>query len=123
MNINPSPKQQQDFMSMPDVKPVFMVNLLKFRPKGVEIYQEYIKKVAPLLKEVGGELIWSGKPLGILIGPENESLWDAMLIVRYPDKMALAQLGGNPEYPGHLRTEALEDSRLIACAQLDFSQS
>lgn len=122
MNINPSPKQQQDFMMMPNVEPVYMVNLLKFKRDGFEKYQSYIKEVEPLLKEVGAQLVWSGKPLTVLIGPEDETLWDAMIIMSYPGKMSLAQLGGHPNYPGHLREAALEDSRLIACSAFPIDQ-
>ena len=121
MFINPSPKQQQDFMQMPDAKPLYMVNLLKFKADGGEAsYLRYSKAVGPLLEEVGGTLVWAGKPMRVLIGPEDETLWDLMLIVKYPDKMALAKLGGNPDYPGHLRAEGLEDSRLIACTEFSL---
>jgi len=121
MYINPTPEQQQQFMAMPETSPLFMINMLKFNEGGQEKYKTYMHAVAPLIKEVGAKLIWSGKPMMGLIGPEDEMLWDAVLIVRYPNKIALAQLGGHPDYPGHLRAEALEDSRLIASSQLDFA--
>ncbi|OEK01194.1 hypothetical protein BFP97_06575 [Roseivirga sp. 4D4] len=120
MHINPTPEQQQQFMEMPDIGPLFMINMLKFKTAGLSKYQAYIKAVAPLIVEVGAELVWSGQPMGMLIGPHDARLWDAVLIVKYPNKMALAQLGGHPDYPGHLRTEALADSRLIACTEMDF---
>mgnify|MGYP000141231795 FL=1 len=120
MHINPTPEQQQHFMEMPDIGPLFMINLLKFKTDGLEKYQTYMKAVAPLIKEVGAELIWSGQPMGTIIGPSDELLWDAVLIVKYPNKMALAQLGGHPDYPGHLRTDALADSRLIASTAMSF---
>lgn len=120
MHINPTPEQQQEFMALPEGEPVFMINLLKFKPDGLQTYQTYIKAVIPIAEEVGGTLIWSGKPLTTLIGPVDEMLWDAVLIMRYPDKMALMKLGGHPNYPGHLRADALEDSRLIACSAFNL---
>ncbi|MFY0594428.1 hypothetical protein [Roseivirga sp.] len=120
MHINPTTEQQQQFMEMPDLGPVFMINMLKFKTDGLPKYQAYMKAVAPLIAEVGAELVWSGQPLGVLIGPTDETLWNAVLIVKYPNKMALAQLGGHPDYPGHLRTDALADSRLIATTELSL---
>lgn len=123
MHINPTPEQQQHFMEMPDIGSLFMINMLKFKTGGLPKYQAYVKAVAPLINEVGGELVWSGQPMATLIGPHEheEGLWDAVLIVKYPNKMALAALGSHPDYPGHLRTEALADSRLIASTAMDFS--
>lgn len=120
MHINPTPEQQQTFMEMPDIGPLFMINMLKFKTDGLEKYQAYVEAVMPLIKEVGAELIWSGQPMCTLIGPHDDILWDAVLIVKYPNKMALAQLGGHPDYPGQLRTDALADSRLIANTALDL---
>lgn len=120
MHINPTPEQQQVFMEMPDLGPVFMINMLKFKTNGLQKYQAYVKAVAPLIEEVGAEMIWSGQPLCTLIGPSDDILWDAVLIVKYPNKMALAALGGHPDYPGHLRADALADSRLIASTALDL---
>ncbi len=120
MHINPTPVQQQQFMEMPDIGPLFMINMLKFKSDGYKKYQAYVKTVAPLIQEVGGELVWSGQPMFTLIGPHDDVLWDAVLIVKYPSKMALAALGSHPDYPGHLRTEALVDSRLIASTQMGF---
>lgn len=122
MHINSTPEQQQHFMEMPDIGPLFMINMLKFKTNGLEKYQAYVKAVAPLINEVGGELIWSGQPMAMLIGPheDEEVLWDAVLIVKYPSKMALVALSSHPDYPGHLRTEALVDSRLIASTAMDF---
>ena len=98
-----------------------MINMLKFKPGGLTKYQACVKAVSPLINEVGGELVWSG--LATLIGPheEDEGLWDAVLIVKYPNQMALAALGSHPDYPGYLRTAALADSRLIASTDMDFS--
>lgn len=120
MHINPTPEQQAQFMQLPDLSLLFMINYLKFKEDGLATYKTYVKAVAPLIAEVGAEMVWSGKPMATLIGPENEALWDAVLIVRYPNKMALAQLGGHPDYPGHLRAEALEDSRLIVSTALEL---
>ncbi len=113
MYINPTKEQQAAFIQLPDLEPINMVNLLKFKEGGKATYLEYMKAVTPLFEQVGGKTLWVGEPLHTLIGPEEEQLWDMMLIAQYPNKMALMQLGGHPDYPGHLRSNALEDSRLI----------
>lgn len=119
MHINPTQAQQAAFLQLPDLEPICMINLLKFKAEGKATYLEYMKAVTPLFEQVGGKTLWVGEPLHTLIGPEEEGLWDMMLIAQYPNKMALMQLGGHPDYPGQLRSDALEDSRLIVSKPLD----
>ncbi len=87
MHINPTAEQQQQFMEMPSIGPLYMINMLKFKPGGLTKYQACVKAVSPLINEVGGELVWSGQSIATLIGPheEDEGLWDAVLIVKYPN--------------------------------------
>ncbi len=120
MYINPTKEQQAAFIQLPDLEPINMINLLKFKEGGKATYLEYMKAVTPLFEQVGGKTLWVGEPLHTLIGPEEEQLWDMMLVAEYPNKMALMQLGGHPDYPGHLRSDALEDSRLIVSKAFEF---
>ncbi|MBZ0332728.1 hypothetical protein MARI_09360 [Marinobacter sp. JH2] len=110
----------------PKDQPVVMLNLLRFRDwaeyqdaseacSGRDAYKRYMKEAAACVKAVGAEVIWSGRSVGSLIAPPEET-WDQVLLVRYPSTDAFLAMIGDPDYKGVLkhRTAALEDSRLVA---------
>ena len=103
-----------------------MLNLLRFRDKaaykddsedcsGRDAYKRYMTEAARSVSEVGAEVIWSGRSVGSLIAPPDES-WDQVLLVRYPSINAFLAMIESPEYKGVVkhRTAALKDSRLVA---------
>ena len=99
--------------------PVYMLNLLEFRPDGgAERYAEYGEAVAPLLTRAGGEPIFAGRPSESLIG---EGDWDLMVLVSYPTRRAFLEMISSPDYQAieHLRTEALLRSELRAMDAID----
>ncbi|CAN0594050.1 MAG: DUF1330 domain-containing protein [Marinobacter sp.] len=125
--VNPTPEQLQKVLAdTPKDHPVVMLNLLRFRERaqykdetaersGREAYSLYMKEAAACVREVGAEVIWSGRSLGSLIAPPDES-WDQVLLVRYPSIDAFMAMIESQEYKGVVkhRTAALEDSRLVA---------
>lgn len=120
--LNPSDAQFASVASWPDDSPLVMVNLLKFKDvdeasgkTGAELYKEYMVAVAPLLEKAGGRVVWMGKAISAFIGPAEEGLWDKVLLVQYPNKMAFVGMVTEPDYPGSMREIALEDSRLWVC--------
>jgi uncharacterized protein (DUF1330 family) len=99
--------------------PVFMLNLLEFRPEGgAERYAEYGEAVAPLLERAGGRAIFAGRPAEHLIG---EGSWDLMILVSYPTRQAFLDMVSSAEYLEitHLRSEALVRSELRAMDAID----
>lgn len=104
--INPTLEQLAQFeKSIPDDKPIVMLNLLRFRevadypPRepaeqgqsgkpatGREAYQRYSKRVMPFLWEVGGQPLWMGKGRHSLIAPEGETRARALLQPRVGKK-------------------------------------
>jgi len=125
--INPTPEQLQKVLAdTPKDHPVVMLNLLRFRDRaqyhdnntdrsGREAYSLYMKEAAACVRAVGAEVIWSGRSVGSLIAPPDES-WDQVLLVRYPSIDAFMAMIESPEYKGVVkhRTAALQDSRLVA---------
>ncbi len=125
--VNPTPEQLQKVLAdTPKDHPVVMLNLLRFRERaqykdetaersGREAYSLYMKEAAACVREVEAEVIWSGRSLGSLIAPPDES-WDQVLLVRYPSIDAFMAMIESQEYKGVVkhRTAALEDSRLVA---------
>ncbi len=112
----------QNFIKLPADTAVVMMNLMKFKDlvpetglSGAETYKRYLKEAMPFFAKANAEVVYMGKPKSILIGPEDETLWDKLLLIKYnsiTDFLTMVQAEG---YPAHLRTQALEDSRLIHC--------
>lgn len=115
-------EQLKAFMQLPVDTPVVMLNLLKFKNEvvatgfsGEESYKEYMKQANPFFQKANAEILFLGKPQTMLIGPEDEDLWDMVLLIKYKaitDFLGMVQAEG---YPAHLRKQALDDSRLIQC--------
>jgi uncharacterized protein (DUF1330 family) len=107
------------FAQRADEGPVYMLNLLEFRPDGgAERYVEYGGAVAPLFARAGGKPIFAGRPSESLIG---EGSWDLMVLVSYPTRQAFLDMVSSPEYQDieHLRTESLVRSELRAMDAID----
>jgi uncharacterized protein (DUF1330 family) len=127
-SIDPSPEQLQRFFTdAVDEAPIVMINLLRYRDRaeypsgsdaepcsGREAYQRYGAKVTPMLAEVGGKILWLGNAKRTLIGPEDET-WDDAILVAYPSRKAFLSMVTRPDYQQAVmhRSAALADSRLI----------
>ncbi len=93
--MQPTQEQIQQFTQLPS-GPVVMVNLLKFKPNGgAEEYAKYGAGIQPILENIGAELVFSGQCKMALLGGAT---WDAVGLVRYPDKTALLKMAQSPEY-------------------------
>jgi uncharacterized protein (DUF1330 family) len=95
-----------------DDSPVVMLNLLSFKPDGGRArYEEYGVAVAPLLKGVGGQILFAGESSTALLGDDS---WDMVALVEYPSRQAFLDMIGSSEYQaiGPLRTEALLEGEL-----------
>ena len=81
---------------------------------GAEAYALYGKHSAPILKKVGGAIVWRGLFVATLVGPGDES-WDAMFIARYPNAHAFLAMVSDPDYQRAVvhRQAAVKTSRLI----------
>ena len=74
----------------------------------------YTKGSAEVRREVGAELVWSGKAIQMPIGP-SETTWDMVALVRYPNARACLNMKATKAYDDDRvhRRAALYDSRLI----------
>ena len=113
--------------------PVVMLNLLKFREiadyghapdlapahpiSGRAAYARYEAAITPLLEASGGEILFAGAAGRWFIGPETEH-WDHALLVRQASVARFLAFAQDPAAaePGHHRTAALADSRLMPLA-------
>ena len=115
-------EQFKAFTLLPMDVPVVMLNLLKFKDKvpetgmsGETTYKEYMMQAASFFAKADAEVLFFGNPQTMLIGPENEALWDKVLLIKYNSITGFLGMVQAEGYPSHLRKEALDDSRLIHC--------
>lgn len=128
--LDVSDAQGAAFFGTPDEGPVVMLNLLRFREtadyahapdlaphtpiSGREAYARYMRDMLPLLRQSGGEVLFSGTATHFLIGPRDES-WDHVLLVRQASKASFLAFASDPEAQ-HItahRTAAICNSRLL----------
>ena len=101
--IFPNDEQLKGFDDNPDLGPIKMLNLLKFKEhaeysdgretnlSGFEAYLIYSKETQEHLKKVGGKLVFSGPVSRLMIG-EVDELWDAVGIAEYPNRAAMLKM-------------------------------
>tara|TARA_B100000482_G_scaffold48145_1_gene32012 strand:- start:609 stop:1010 length:402 start_codon:yes stop_codon:yes gene_type:complete len=107
--ITPNEEQINGFMQNPDLGPISMVNLLKYKDKaiyedgrdtnltGEEAYGLYAVEVINLVEKYGGEFLFAGKVSRLMLG-EVENLWDSIAIAKYPSRKAMLDMTMDPEY-------------------------
>lgn len=115
MAINPRGTDLKRLMAEDDGGALVMLNLLRFKGKGREKYDEYARSIVTFLNRYGGELLYFGDGSTTLVAEPDQS-WDAVLLVRYPSRKAFTRMVADPEYQmiTHLRTEALTEAVLQA---------
>ena len=59
-------------------KPIYMLNLLKFKENGLATYMRYGQEVLPLLEKTGGKILYAGHAAERLIGSTAEG-WDLVV--------------------------------------------
>lgn len=128
--VDPTPEQIKAFLdSHEDGVPIYMLNLLKFKTtstyhegeqvSGEEAYGRYAKAFGQMLRDngvEGVETVFGGKVDRFLIG-DGADEWDAVALVRYPDKKSMFDAVSNETYRAfHFHRKAgLEGQLLIAC--------
>lgn len=95
--------------------PCVMLNLLKFKDGGRSDYEEYARRFEMFAARVGAELIYVGDCSTALVVPDGWD-WDAVLLVRYPDRKAFSAMVADEEYQQitGLRSGALSEAVLQA---------
>ncbi|WP_375172802.1 DUF1330 domain-containing protein [Pseudooceanicola sp.] len=110
--------------------PIHMLNLVRLRDKaeyadgreatGAEAYAAYGRESEPVLKRLGGRIVWRGRMEHMLIGPQDEA-WDLCFIAEYPSGQAFVEMIYDPDYRKAMvhRQAGCIDSRLIRMAPQD----
>ncbi len=121
-----NPEVFLNFKDATDDEPVIMLNLLRYKERveetgetGKEGYSIYLKAATPFLERAEATVLFFGVPKHMLIGPVDEALWDAVIVVRYNSFAHFMGMVKAEGYPSYLRERALEDSRLIHCKSIN----
>jgi len=127
--IDPEREQFDAFKALPRDEPVMMLNLVRYRDKaayedgreatGAEAYAAYGRESGPVFRRVGGEILWRGKQVLMLIGPTDKH-WDLLFVARYPTAGAFLEMVTDPGYQAAVkhRTAGVLDSRLMRLSEL-----
>lgn len=104
--------------------PIHMLNLIRLRDRadyqdgrsatGMDAYSEYSRVSAPVLKRLGGRIVWRGGFELMMVGPSVE-VWDICFIAEYPSVEAFTEMMRDPVYREAMthRQAGVKNSRLI----------
>ena len=131
MPVQPRPEQFQDLVAAAGDGPLYMLNLLRFKPRAVyadgretdltgqQAYALYGDGVSKLIAGLGGRIVFSGPCRALVIG-DGALAWDAAGIVEYPSLQAFQAMVASAAYQEiHVHREAgLDHQLLIYCESL-----
>ena len=137
-HVDPSRAQVDAFKALDRDEPCEMLNLVRLRDvaaypegharhgqglSGAEAYALYGEESAPVLKRVGGSILWRGAWRCGLIGPADMR-WDHVFVARYPSAHAFLAMVTDPDYARAVvhRQAAVETSRLIRTAPAETGE-
>ena len=119
----PADLNEEFVRSLPDEGAVVMVNLVRFRERsrdgngtGWDAYSRYSRGDMPLLKKVGGTVLWAGHAEGVALGAMAGGQWDWVVLAHYPSRAAFLEMMTSPEYAAINidRENGVEDHVIIA---------
>lgn len=126
-HIKPTREQIKRLAESADDGPVVMLNLLRFAKSasgegtgsGADSYETYGDKMRDIMASRGIKLLWRGRGDQVIIGDDEGDAWDMVLLVEYPSRKVFLEMGASKDYEkvGEHRTNALVDSRLVACTE------
>ncbi len=117
----------QAFKSADRAGPIHMLNLVKLRKTaeypdgheatGAEAYQRYSDLSEPVLRKLGGSIVWRGGFELMMVGPQQE-IWDIAFVAEYPGVGAFVDMMRDPTYREAMahRQAGVLDSRLVRFA-------
>ena len=114
--IDPAGKDLKRYLAGDPGGPVVMLNLLRFLPDGGrERYAAYLAHFREHSARFGAEVLYVGTGSTTLVAEPGQA-WDAVLVVRYPDRRSFSQMVADPAYQQgtHLRSGALTEAVLQA---------
>ncbi|GAA2258958.1 hypothetical protein GCM10010145_33810 [Streptomyces ruber] len=114
MAVDPTGARLKNLLAEDPGGPVTMLNLLRFAPGGRALCDEYARHLREtFLPRYGGQVLYAGTGGAALVAEDGQA-WDAVILVRYPDRKAFSRMVADPEYQAvtELRTRALSEAVL-----------
>ena len=117
--VNASPEALAALASVPDPGPFIMLNLLRYRgATGPEAYGRYARVAGREIAKLGGGVVYSAPALP---GPHGGNAWDAVALVRYPQRASYLELQQSQAYQDAIpdRVAGLERRLLYVCSEAE----
>ena len=128
--LQPTGDQMRAFRDRASGKPIYMLNLLKFKDKAVyedgretnltgeEAYRRYGEGFRKVMEPKGARVIYSGQIKGWLIN-KSKGAWDAVAVISYPSTQVMLDMMRDPEYQAvhQHRAAGLDGQLLIECGE------
>lgn len=113
MAIDPGEAELQRFAEGGGGRPLVMVQLLRFAEGGRDRYLQYSAAAQRVLARVGAQVLYAGECTEPLLATGGS--WDAVVLVRYPNRAAYLEMVGDPAYQeiAPLRRAALREAALF----------
>lgn len=118
--IKVTPADIERFLAEDDDQPIVMLNLLRFKADGGrQRYLDYLALAGPIVSRYGAEIIFAGDGATALCAEPGQS-WDAVALVRYPNRRAFVDMIADPAYAvaDPIRMSALEEAVLQPTAAI-----
>ena len=80
------------------------------------------RPIPPLLKGVGGTILWAGNIEGAAYGDVNAKHWEFVVLVRYPSRKAFLEMVTSPEYAQAVHRENGVDDHVILASTETYSK-
>ena len=114
MAVEPGDSELQRFLEDDDGRSLVMVQLLRFAEGGRDRYLEYSRAAQPILARIGAQVLYAGECAEPLLAGDGQA-WDAIVLVRYPNREAYAGMQADPGYLAiaQLRRAALSEAMLL----------
>ncbi|SOB87026.1 protein of unknown function [Sphingomonas guangdongensis] len=88
----------EQFFAAEDDQPIVMLNQLHFMPDaGRQTYLDYLASARPILARYGADILFGGDGLPVLTRGAAET-WDAVVLVRYPNRTTFRDMIADPAY-------------------------
>jgi len=128
--VNPSRENFDAYKALPRDEPVQLLNMIRYRqqaayPEGHELagagwsgaqaFDEYLRRLLPMLAAMGAGMAWEGQFQGVITGPAAFE-WDRVFVMGFPTAATFLALVTDPAYKADVvvhRTAAVQDSRLV----------
>ncbi|MCP3099539.1 DUF1330 domain-containing protein [Myxococcus sp. K15C18031901] len=115
MAVDPQGADIQKFIQEDTGGPMVMMNLVRFKEGGRAAFAEYVEAVLPFILKAGAQPLYAGDCSTPLVAEPGQT-WDAVLLVRYPNRATFMKMVTDPEYQrfNHLRTASLREAVMQA---------